>query len=161
MYALPALERNLVLYISAENFSKPFDISAIPVVTKEESDAQNLRQLTDLTPAPSSKTETKAPQTAISTEHASQKYAATLSQIPGFKEFGEILKSSLHPVELTEKETEYAVVAVKHIFKDHVVLQVLLSLTEVDSSLMWPTLCLIPYSKMCPCCRPLKRKNVD
>jgi coatomer subunit gamma len=96
------------------------------VVTKEESDAQTLRQLTESTPTPSSKIEvSKAAQTTASTEHTSQKYAASLGEISEFKEFGTLLKSSSHPVELTEKETEYAVIATKHIFKDHLVLQVL------------------------------------
>ncbi len=38
------------------------------------------------------------------------------------KEFGSVLKSS-PVVELTEAETEYVVSVVKHIFKEHVVLQ--------------------------------------
>lgn len=100
----------------------------IPVVTKEESDAQILRQLTEVASAPSSKAEvSKAAQAAAAPEAASQKYAATLGEIAEFKEFGAILKSSSHPVELTEKETEYAVIATKHIFKEHLVLQVPLS----------------------------------
>jgi coatomer subunit gamma len=109
-----------------ENFSKPFDLSAIPVVTKEESDAQALRQLTDLTPLASSKPDTSnVTAISISTESTSRAYAATLEKIPEFKEFGTLLKSSSTPVELTEKETEYAVTATKHIFKKHLVLQVL------------------------------------
>ena len=43
-------------------------------------------------------------------------------QIPELKEYGALLKSSV-PAELTESETEYVVTAVKHIFKEHVVLQ--------------------------------------
>lgn len=117
-----------MLYISTEDFSKPFDISVIPVVTKEESDAQILRQLTESTPTPTSKSEVSkaAQQATASTESTSQKYAATLGEIAEFKEFGTLLKSSSHPVELTEKETEYSVIATKHIFKEHLVLQVLL-----------------------------------
>jgi len=38
------------------------------------------------------------------------------------KEFGSVLKSS-PVVELTESETEYVVTVVKHIFKEHIVLQ--------------------------------------
>lgn len=53
---------------------------------------------------------------------ATQKYAEQLMQIAEFKEYGTLLKSSI-PVELTESETEYVVTAVKHIFKEHVVLQ--------------------------------------
>ena len=43
-------------------------------------------------------------------------------QIPEMKEFGAVLKSS-PVVELTEAETEYHVTVVKHIFKEHIVLQ--------------------------------------
>lgn len=43
-------------------------------------------------------------------------------QIPELKEFGSVLKSS-PMVELTEAETEYVVGVVKHIFKEHIVLQ--------------------------------------
>lgn len=43
-------------------------------------------------------------------------------QVPEMKEFGSVLKSSI-PVELTEAETEYVVSVVKHIFKEHIVLQ--------------------------------------
>jgi len=96
------------------------------VVTKEESDAQALQQLTDMTPLATSKPDTSnGTATTTSTESTSQTYAATLEKIPEFKEFGTILKSSSTPVELTEKETEYAVTATKHIFKKHLVLQVL------------------------------------
>jgi coatomer protein complex subunit gamma len=43
-------------------------------------------------------------------------------QIPELKAYGTLLRSS-SPVELTESETEYVVTAVKHIFKEHIVLQ--------------------------------------
>ncbi|KAL8312934.1 hypothetical protein RB593_007252 [Gaeumannomyces tritici] len=59
---------------------------------------------------------------AASASAAAQKYAEELVQIPEMKEFGGVLKSS-PVVELTEAETEYVVSVVKHIFKEHVVLQ--------------------------------------
>lgn len=43
-------------------------------------------------------------------------------QIPEMKEFGSVLKSS-PMAELTEAETEYVVGVVKHVFKEHIVLQ--------------------------------------
>ncbi|KAN0085575.1 Coatomer, gamma subunit, appendage, Ig-like subdomain-containing protein [Elaphomyces granulatus] len=43
-------------------------------------------------------------------------------RIPELREYGALLKSSA-PVELTESETEYVVSAVKHIFREHIVLQ--------------------------------------
>ncbi|EEY15989.1 coatomer subunit gamma-2 [Verticillium alfalfae VaMs.102] len=59
---------------------------------------------------------------AASASAAAQRYAQELMEIPEMKEFGSVLKSS--PVmELTEAETEYVVTVVKHIFKEHIVLQ--------------------------------------
>jgi coatomer protein complex subunit gamma len=51
MFSLPILERQLVMYISTEQFAQPFDLNGVPVVTKEESDAQALRALTEMVPA--------------------------------------------------------------------------------------------------------------
>jgi coatomer subunit gamma len=126
-FSLPTLEHQLVLYISTEKFTQPFDLSSIPVITKEESDAQALRALTEIAPGPTIAAEKPkaAAQPSAPVESASQKYANALREVPEFKDFGAVLKSSLKPNELTEKETEYAVTAVKHIFQEHIVLQVL------------------------------------
>src|ERR1700694_430768 len=99
MFSLPALEHQLVLYISTEKFTQPFDLSVIPVITKEESDAQALRTLTESTPGPNIAAEKPKTSTQPSapTESASQKYAKALSEVPEFKEFGTLLKSSLKP----------------------------------------------------------------
>jgi len=126
MFSLPALEHSLVLYISTEQFGQPFDLTAVPVISKEESDAQTLRTLTEMTPGPTLAAE--KPKAGVEpsapVESVSQKYAKAISEVPEFKDFGTVLKSSIKPIELTEKETEYAVSAVKHIFQDHIVLQV-------------------------------------
>ena len=53
---------------------------------------------------------------------AAQQYAQQLQAIPELAAFGSVLKSSAI-VELTESETEYVVKAIKHIFKEHIVLQ--------------------------------------
>jgi len=50
-------------------------------------------------------------------------YAEQLASIPEFSGLGPLFKSC-EPVELTESETEYVVHCVKHVFKEHVVLQV-------------------------------------
>ena len=133
MFSLPALEHSLVLYLSAENFTQPFDLSGIPVITKEESDAQALRALTEMTPVPKvAAAEKPGAEPAAPVEPVSQKYAKAISEIPEFKDFGTLLKSSLKPVELTEKETEYVVTAVKHIFQEHIVLQVPPTTSQLD-----------------------------
>jgi coatomer protein complex subunit gamma len=111
-------------------FSAAFDISSIPVVSQEEALAEErTKKLTTATPtlkAPStgpSKTKANgAAEGAAASVAATQKYAEELMQIPELKQYGTLLKSS-SPVELTESETEYVVSAVKHIFKEHIVLQ--------------------------------------
>jgi len=59
---------------------------------------------------------------AASATVSTQKYAQALQAIPEFSTYGPVLKSSA-PVALTESGTEYDVAAIKHLFKEHVVLQ--------------------------------------
>ena len=54
--------------------------------------------------------------------------------MPELQSYGALLKSS-REVELTESETEYVVTAVKHIFKDHLVLQFNVKNTLADALL--------------------------
>ena len=132
MFSLPYFENQLVMYVTSDEkstFDNPFDISTIPVVSREEADAEDrTKKLTATTPSlkppkvgPTKGAGTGAEAAASATADA-QRYAQELMQIPEMKEFGSVLKSSL-PVELTEAETEYVVSVVKHIFKEHIVLQ--------------------------------------
>jgi coatomer protein complex subunit gamma len=43
-------------------------------------------------------------------------------QVPQFAKYGQLFKSS-EPVQLTEEETEYNIVVIKHVFPNHTVLQ--------------------------------------
>lgn len=134
MFSLPILEDQLAHYVngsSASAFANPFDFSSVPVVTREQSLAEDrTKKLTTATPtlkAPTvgpKKTDatTAVAESAREQAAASQKYAQQLSAIPELAEFGALLKSS-SVVELTESETEYVVTAVKHLYKEHVVLQ--------------------------------------
>lgn len=80
---------------------------------------------------------------AVSLAASLEKYSAELAQIPEIKAYGELLKSSA-PVELTESETEYVVSAVKHIFKEHVVIQYDVTNTLPDTVLENVTVAAIP-----------------
>ncbi|KAH8884316.1 Coatomer, gamma subunit [Thozetella sp. PMI_491] len=132
MFSLSVFEQQLVMYVTSEDksaFSTPFDISKIPVVTREQADAEDrTKKLTASTPSlkPPKISEKKPAATgaeaAASASALAQKYAQELLAIPEMKEFGALLKSS-PVVELTEAETEYVVSVVKHIFKEHIVLQ--------------------------------------
>lgn len=132
MFALPYFEHQLVMYVTSEdksNFEDPFDISKIPVVTREQADAEDrTKKLTATTPtlkAPKAGP-TKGPasgaEAAAAASAQAQKYTEELTAIPDMAEFGSVLKSS-PVIELTEAETEYVVSLVKHIFKEHIVLQ--------------------------------------
>ncbi|TPX14452.1 uncharacterized protein E0L32_005416 [Thyridium curvatum] len=132
MFSLPYFEHQLVMYVTSDDkstFASSFDISKIPVVTREQADAEDrTKKLTATAPTlkapkvgPTKAAPTGAEAAASATAQA-QKYAQELMQIPEMKEFGSVLKSS-PVVELTEAETEYVVSVIKHIFKEHVVLQ--------------------------------------
>ena len=72
--------------------------------------------------APStSKAATPPPPSAAETQ---SQYAQQLSEVPEFADYGAVLSSSTKPAQLTERETEYQVSCVKHIFKKHIVFQV-------------------------------------
>lgn len=133
MFSLPFFEHQLVTYVTSDDkstFDTPFDISKIPVVTREQADAEDrTKKLTATAPSlkppkvgPAAKAPTSGAEAAASASAAAQRYAQELMEIPEMKEFGSVLKSS-PVIELTEAETEYVVNVVKHIFKEHIVLQ--------------------------------------
>ncbi len=144
MFSLSFFEHQLVTYVTADDkdtFVKPFDISKIPVVTREQADAEDrTKKLTATAPtlkAPKvgpTKSTPSGAEAAASASAQAQQYAQELMQIPEMKEFGAVLKSS-PAVELTEAETEYVVSVVKHIFKEHVVLQYEIKNTLPDTVL--------------------------
>lgn len=133
-FSLPVFEHQLVMYVTGDQatFAEPFDISSVPVVTREQADAEDRSIKMRPSEMPTLKAPTTGPSarpaapsaadSAAAAAAASQKYMAQLAAVPELKPYGQLLKSSPE-VELTESETEYAVTAVKHIFKDHIVLQ--------------------------------------
>jgi coatomer protein complex subunit gamma len=144
MFSLPVLEHQLALYVSSDSrdtFESAFDISKIPTVSREQADAADLTKKTEgTTPTLKAPSATKAPaktgaDAAASATADAQKYAEQLQKIPELAAHGAVLKSSA-PVELTEPETEYVVSAIKHIFKDHVVIQYEVKNTLPDTVLL-------------------------
>ncbi|ETN44372.1 uncharacterized protein HMPREF1541_10552 [Cyphellophora europaea CBS 101466] len=133
MFSLSTFEHKLVMYVTSTDkatFSTAFDVSSVPVVSHEQALAEErTKKLTTATPtlkAPSTgPTKPKingAAEAPAASAAAAQKYTEIFSRIPELKAYGDVLKSS-PVVELTESETEYVVSAVKHILKDHIVLQ--------------------------------------
>jgi len=78
----------------------------------------------DTVGVPAPKKAQEAPVAPSSAEQQSA-YIRQLAEVPEFAEYGPALNSSAKAVQLTESETEYQVTCVKHIFKGHVVFQVL------------------------------------
>ena len=139
MYSLPILEHQLVMYVTSDGrdtFTKAFDISNVPVVTREQADAEDrTKKLNTAMPTlkaprdgPKRDVKAEAERAGAAATAAAQKYAQQLQRIPEIEAYGGVLKSS-GIVELTESETEYVVTAVKHVFKN--VSQSALCLVEI------------------------------
>ena len=117
-------------------------MSMVPIVTHEQALAEErTKKLTSATPT------LKAPSTgpkkaqvngsadaAAAATAAAEKRAQSLMQIPELKAYGSPLSSS-PTVDLTESETEYVVSVIKHIFKEHIVLQYEIKNTLPDTVL--------------------------
>lgn len=145
MFSLSTFEHQLVMYVTADDkatFATAFDMSTIPVVSHEQALAEErTKKLTSATPtlkAPS--TGPKKAQVNGTADSAAaalanaQKHSQQLVQIPELKAHGALLRSS-SPVELTESETEYVVSVIKHIYKEHLVLQYEIKNTMTDTVL--------------------------
>ena len=133
------------MYVTADDkatFTTAFDMATVPVVSHEQALAEErTKKLTSATPT------LKAPSTgpkkaqvngtadsAAAALASAQKHSHALMQIPELKAHGALLRSS-HPVELTESETEYVVSVIKHIYKEHLVLQYEIKNTMTDTVL--------------------------
>lgn len=141
-YNLLSLESQLSHYVNegSSSNSAAFDPSSVPTITKEESRLSKMREkeqkskgvamATEYGSAgPSEASTSKAASTSVPGAPTGQVGAASayedqLKEVPQFANYGKVLKSSEKVTMLTEDETEYTVGAVKHVFKDHVVLQV-------------------------------------
>ena len=126
VFSLAALENSLVSYLNdGTSHAEAFDVAAVPKVSREQAQAEVTSRPSALeaiasTSAAAPERGTPTPANAAETQSS---YAAQLAAIPDMADFGPVLKSSAKPIQLTESETEYAVTAVKHVFKDHIVFQ--------------------------------------
>ncbi|KAJ5130554.1 uncharacterized protein N7515_006593 [Penicillium bovifimosum] len=153
MYSLSTFEHQLVMYVTSgdkETFAAAFDVATIPVVSHEQALAEErTKKLTSATPtlkAPSAgppKSKAAGGMAEAASASATQKYAEQLLQFPDIRAYGTLLKSSA-PVELSESETEYVVTAVKHIFKEHIVVQYDIKNTLPDTILENVTVAATP-----------------
>ncbi|CAO1633971.1 unnamed protein product [Parajaminaea phylloscopi] len=149
LFKLNDLEHQLHNYLTAGPSSAAFDASSVQRITKEEAEQQALRAKAEAaskvamaSEGPSGAASTSragaaagaagagyaagaagASGVASSADEARGLYQAELSAVPQLSSYGPLLKSTSRPVELTERETEYVVTAVKHVFAEHIVLQ--------------------------------------
>lgn len=145
-FSLAALESQLVSYIKDDaEHAQPFDVTSVPKISREQAQAEMSSRPSALETIASS---SAAPEPAVVAHahaiEAQSSYAAQLAEIPELASYGPVLKSTAKPVELTEPETEYAVSAVKHIFKEHVVVQFNVSNTIPDTVLEQVSVIMTP-----------------
>ena len=154
MFSLPVLEHQLVMYVtndSRDTFKTPFDLSNVPVVTREQADAEDrTKKINAAMPtikAPIAKPTTAEKEGTLNAAGnvaaTTQKYQQQLQQIPEIAAYGTLLKSSSE-VPLTESETEYVVHATKHVFKSAVVLQYNIRNTLPDTVLTDVSMAVAP-----------------
>ncbi|GAA5994184.1 coatomer subunit gamma [Rhodotorula paludigena] len=127
-FSLDALESRLASYIADTTApEEPFDFAAVPKISKEQAleAARSSRKdaIDSVAMASDSAGVTSSATPAPSASETQSAYAKQLAEVPEFASYGQVLKSSLKPIELTERETEYVVSAVKHVFAEHIVFQ--------------------------------------
>ena len=103
-----------------------FDLKSIPVATVNEDKKTTSNGNIDGSSSRSTPVATSSNNRLPPTATRQDVYIEKLNAIPQFASFGPLFKSS-SPVELTESETEYVVSCVKHVYANHIVLQVTLT----------------------------------
>ncbi|ODV96250.1 hypothetical protein PACTADRAFT_49632 [Pachysolen tannophilus NRRL Y-2460] len=154
-YSLPVLEQKLSLYMQGdkESFIQSFDIKSVPTISDDEAKAYEFREKTRLLEEEANadveqnkNRNTNGENNGYGAEDREesnqyikntvlqQQYSQELSAIPEFKNYGNLLHSS-SVVELTEREIEFVVEVIKHVFEDHLVLQFNIENTLEESEL--------------------------
>ncbi|SCU86886.1 LADA_0E00826g1_1 [Lachancea dasiensis] len=153
-YDLASLESKLSQYMAAKKDSckTAFDTSSISRYSEDERKAIDLKRKQEqlFSSLSSGKGKSKGSASSDSEKRNSSypgpgaseldhdlkatKYAQELGSIEQFKEFGPIINTS-RDVPLTETEAEFVVTGVKHLFKEHVVLQFHITNTLTDVAL--------------------------
>jgi coatomer protein complex subunit gamma len=130
-YDLGLLEGKLQTYVSGDtsSFVTPFDITSVPKMSEDEYRAVELQKKTSKfeiehkpESAEQSRTGTAIDEISQTAELTKQQLLQELSQVAEFSSYGAVLHTS-SLVHLTERESEFVVEAVKHVFKEHIVLQ--------------------------------------
>lgn len=126
-YDLAALENKLTHYLNQETFDEGFAINEVPLLSNEEFKSLEYSKKINRLESPSGGLEsteddvTKEVDTSSGDSVANdllkqQEYERELKEIPEFQPYGQLSKSTIVPIYLTEKENEFVVTAVKHFF---------------------------------------------
>lgn len=124
--SLVSLEKSLQKYLAQEEEHRhAFDINSVPVAsipTIEEVAGQKMTNGLTSNKDVDKKNRENEGKSALGS--IQDQYVSQLSKIPELSSIplGPLLKSAL-PVDLTETETEYFVQCIKHIYRNHIVLQ--------------------------------------
>lgn len=141
-YSLPILEQELTKYVKnpdKSSFKSAFNIDSIPKMSEEEYMAVQYKEklsgaidehIADGGEDANSKNDElnddikELDKISDVTKYTllQQQYQSELSALPEIGDYGTLLHSSA-VVELTEKETEFVVTAIKHIFEKHVIVE--------------------------------------
>ena len=126
-YSWATLEQQLMNYLQdPTSQSEAFDLSAVPVLTKDQVEAENIRQkevARDALVQPLQGTPTETVSQVPSGDLQGY-YKAQIEKIPSLVALGPVLKSSrVH--ELTENDVEYVVNCIKHVLAKHIIFQVI------------------------------------
>ena len=174
LYNIAVLENRLAEYNqNREAWVKPVDVSTVPFVSREQEERKrihgkaldsqlkagmgtNVGVLSGRIGAGSVATEQETPaakrevpgMATASPEEVQSNYLDEISKIPQLSGLNsQHVKSSMKPIELTERELEYLVDCIKHVFQEWVVFQVSTRLCTCFLALNEPSL-------MIPMCVP-------
>mmetsp|Transcript_8511 Transcript_8511/g.18531 ORF Transcript_8511/g.18531 Transcript_8511/m.18531 type:complete len:627 (-) Transcript_8511:54-1934(-) len=120
-FSVDGVERALLDYKTAANFSTPFDLVRTVALQDQDQAAQNMADQQQRAAAGARGSD--APVASESSPAVvSSMYEEMLNGVPELADCGKLFKSSA-PVQLTESESEFLVTCVKHVFPNHIVLQ--------------------------------------
>lgn len=123
-FAWGPLEGDLTTYLNNQKFNKPFSLSHIPIVSKQDEQKDQQRQKAANSELSGPVVETKGVPVVVSVFEQQSLNAKAMAEIPQLAALGTLFKSS-ESILLTESEEEYQVSCIKHIFPSHLVMQVI------------------------------------
>ena len=152
-FNLAALESKLTNYLGDEtNFSSDFDISQVPLLTSDEvksleynkkinklessAEGNSHEEKSNGAGALDSQNSGSATSDSADAYLKQQEYSIALSLIPDIAEYGKLTKSSSSITYLTDKENEFVVTAIKHLFIESQKLVIQYDITNTLPSLV-------------------------